>query len=336
MKIKTLIIYTTLTIIVTSPILTYAADTIFDQRFSRWKKQAENGNKRAQYKLGNAYLTGSEVRVNIKKAVFWFNKSAKKGYYKAAHKLGMIYYFNKDGSRSYRKAFSWFKKAANKRHAEAQYYLGKMYFDGKGTKKNYTQALFWLKRAEGLDFLPATREIRKVQDVIKRKGTPTVAATQKTRSTKTPSSNRPTPKPTSNDRKQLKGFINTRKILFSGYWKLKQKPAEHMPSSVTNCKVSDREAVCLSERLKTNTDAAQVSYQVESKFSGFKPAGIFTVIYRKNYLFVLPNDPDDPTPDDDIPAMGWQKTISKLVCKIINKNTIDCRGTNLRLERYTK
>ncbi len=314
--------------------VSFAADTLFDQRFNRWKKQAENGNKRAQYKLGNAYLRGNEVKVNIAKAIKWFKKSADQGYVKAAHKLGMIYYFNKDGSRNYGKAFKWFAMAAKRQHAEAQYYLGKMYFEGRGVRKNNERALFWLKRAESLDFLAAAREVRKVQKAIKKSRRNTADRKPDAKPASKPTAgNRPPPKPLAPTKSKS---YNSRRILFAGKWVYNGKPAEELPSAITKCTVSEKQAKCLTARLKTKTKSAEISYQVESSYTNFTSRGSFNVTYRKNYLFVLPNDPDDPEPDADIPAMGWQKESSQLRCHVVNRRLINCTTKDLKIRRYTK
>ena len=68
------------------------ADTLYDKRFKRWQSEAEKGNARAQYSLGNAYLRGNEVKIDINEAIKWFEAAAKQGHSKSEYKLGYIYY----------------------------------------------------------------------------------------------------------------------------------------------------------------------------------------------------------------------------------------------------
>ena len=66
------------------------------------RELAENGNARAQYKLGLNYVNGG-------------NEEA-----------------TEDDTGGYKEAFKWWRKAAQRNHPHAQYYLGVMYSNGLG------------------------------------------------------------------------------------------------------------------------------------------------------------------------------------------------------------
>lgn len=333
-----------------------SADTIFDKRFERWKKQAEAGDKRAQYKLGNAYLRGNGVKLDMKQAINWFTKSANQNYIKAAHKLGHIYYSSKN-SRKYKLGFQWFLKAANKKYAPSQYYLGRMYFEGKGVKRDLDRALLWAKRAEQQQLIKAKILITEIHEAMGRVAKKRVASNPppapKIKTQPTPEPRIPTkitskntddheppttitPKETRPPVQMNTPLFGTRKIVTSGNWILNGKPAEHMPSILTKCESTGAEVKCNTDRLKGENVAYSAHYEVESVFSAFNSKGTFNAKYRINYLFVLPEDPDDPEPDEDLPALGWQKSYTKLRCRVLGNDKIHCFTDDFKVERFTK
>jgi len=330
------------------------ANTSFNPRFERIKTQAAAGDKRSQYKLALAYLRGNDIKSDVNEAIYWFEKSARQGYIKAAHKLGMIYYFSKNSSTRYKQAFYWFAQAAKNNHAESQYYLGKLYAEGRGVRRNYDRSLMWLKKAQGLDFLAATREINQIRPLIKKLGRSTRVTVVKPTLTKptlvTPATNitptvatsttrtlgvggplKPSPRivtPVEQPTATVVKTFKTSEILLSGLWHKNGKPAENMPSSLNKCTFSQGMMTCMSKRLNKETDVAQVSYKVQSRFINFKPDGTFDIKYRKNFIFVLPLDADDPNPNVKIPVTGWQRGIKKMKCRIVSKSQIACKESN--------
>lgn len=72
-----------------------------------FQSMAEKGNARAQFFLGEMYLSGSGVR------------------------------------RDYAKALKWAHAAAEQKSPDAQYTLGEIYESGKGVPRDYVQAHMW-------------------------------------------------------------------------------------------------------------------------------------------------------------------------------------------------
>lgn len=68
-------------------------------------------------------------------------KAAEQGDPKAQYKLGYLHYKGKDVAQDYAEAIKWYTKAAEQGLAEAQQNLGTMYFSGKGVEKNYKEAV---------------------------------------------------------------------------------------------------------------------------------------------------------------------------------------------------
>ena len=322
----------------------YAVNSVFDQRFERIKKQAGAGDKRAQYRLGLAYMLGNEVKVDIGEAIHWLKKSAKQGYVKAAHKLGVLYFNNRDGKKNYSKAVKWFTVAAKRNYAPSQYFLAKMYFVGKGVPRDLDYALVWLARA-GKNGMNTKRQIRQIERAIKtRSNKSRTVAKQRPVKNKRPvkTVSRPAKKsePTRRSRPGIYSARSTRHVLelvLSGYWTLNGKPADHMPSAVNKCTEKNGALHCASERLSRSTKNYRADYKVNSTFFNFNRSGQFNVQYRVTYLFVLPFDSDDPNPNYEMPTAGRSKTVTILSCQVLDKKKIRCQSPDKKVsEIYTK
>lgn len=62
-----------------------------------WKKAAEKGNAKAQYKLGNYYMNGTGVAQDKTYAIIWYERAIAQGNLEAKKELGDYYY--KEGVR---------------------------------------------------------------------------------------------------------------------------------------------------------------------------------------------------------------------------------------------
>jgi len=153
------------------------------KQFVREKlRLARNGNTKAQYALGKAYLEGKNTKVDIKKSYYWLKKAANKNHTKAQYELGSMYFEgNSAAKKDTSKAKVWFGKAADKNHIKAkeklktlnviakkiekedqfngiideamlggieqQYELGMRYLLGYQTSIDNQQAIYWLNKA---------------------------------------------------------------------------------------------------------------------------------------------------------------------------------------------
>ncbi|ATC64013.1 hypothetical protein CMV30_08660 [Nibricoccus aquaticus] len=108
------------------------------------QKAAEAGNPEAGYQLGEMYLNGVQVPVDVAKAVALLERAADAGHANAAFRLGKL---NADGEvipKNLPQAFVRYQAAANAGVAEAQFNLGAMYSSGRGVKRDYVEGLAWL------------------------------------------------------------------------------------------------------------------------------------------------------------------------------------------------
>jgi len=328
------------------------ADTLYDGRFERWVEQAEQGKARAQYKLGNAYLRGNEVNVDLDQAVKWFKAAADQKHAKAEYKLGYLYYLGKGVKKSSRTAFKYLKRSAQRDYSPAQFYLGKMYAAGEGTKRDYDAAIRWMKKAKAESYGPADSELRRIKKErasagSQQKASKQVASITKTRTKAKPSQKKSTRKKPdqkksgkkktgkkkSSNKSKVATATSLKNIILSSLWQEQGKAAENFPSDVNSCETKDDKLVCQSINLNRTTDFADINYSVETSISRFNKSGKFLASYQVNNHFVLPEDPDDPNPSvEDVPPSGLLAKVN-MRCTLKN-STIKCITEELEKRVY--
>jgi hypothetical protein len=94
----------------------------------QYRASAEQGDAKAQAKLGLCYVKGSGVTQDSAEAVKWFRKAADQGYARAQYDLGVCYWNGSGVTRDRAEAVRWFRKAADQGDAKAQYWLGRCYY----------------------------------------------------------------------------------------------------------------------------------------------------------------------------------------------------------------
>jgi len=119
-----------------------------------WMPLAEEGDAKAQFRIGRMYLGGDGVPKNHKEAARWFRKAAEQGDAEAQYQLGFLYYidifqgvYDHAISQDYAEAMKWCRKAAKHGHAGAQSMIGSMYKHGSGVIQDYAQAIKWFRKA---------------------------------------------------------------------------------------------------------------------------------------------------------------------------------------------
>lgn len=107
-------------------------------------KAAKQGHVDAQYKLGHSYRVGRGVEVKLVEALQWYMKAAEQGDAGAQHNVALMYATGQGTTRNVRKAVEWYQKAANQGHPAAQYELTVRYRDGDGIQKDLIKSYTWL------------------------------------------------------------------------------------------------------------------------------------------------------------------------------------------------
>lgn len=123
---------------------------------SQWVRQvidllsvrAQKGNSPAMVFLGNAYLNGWGVDVDLAKALDYARRSASLGNAGGEVLLGFLYAQGSGGViKDYDRALYWFKMALDKGSSMAANNLGVIYEKGLGIKKDIKLALKYYQQA---------------------------------------------------------------------------------------------------------------------------------------------------------------------------------------------
>ena len=117
------------------------------EAFFWYKRAAEQADAYAQFNVEVMYQDGDGVKRNAAKAVFWFLKAAEQGDADAQKALGEIYDEGCGVKKDVARAFFWYLKAAEKGDAQAQFNVGQMYEDGDGVEADAVLAVFWYRKS---------------------------------------------------------------------------------------------------------------------------------------------------------------------------------------------
>ncbi len=85
----------------------------YTEAIAKLKPAAEQGHKKAQYRMGRIYSKGYGVPKDHAKAVYWFEKSAAQGHAKSQYRLGKCYFKAKGVKEDKAKAKELILKAVN-------------------------------------------------------------------------------------------------------------------------------------------------------------------------------------------------------------------------------
>jgi FOG: TPR repeat, SEL1 subfamily len=108
------------------------------------QKAAKKGDPDACYELGIMHLTGTQVALDVAKALELLKRAAEAGNGNAAFRLGKLAADGEVVPQDLGEAFKHYQAAANAGVPEAQYNLGAMYASGRGVKRDYVEGLAWL------------------------------------------------------------------------------------------------------------------------------------------------------------------------------------------------
>jgi len=111
------------------------------------RASAEQGDAKAQSKLGSMYFYGSGVPKDYAEALRWFRKAADQGDASGQNSLGYSYLYRFGVERDYAEALRCFQKAADQGYAKAQLNLGNMYYHGYGVTQDNAEAARWYRKA---------------------------------------------------------------------------------------------------------------------------------------------------------------------------------------------
>ena len=121
--------------------------TRFNDAGEWFKKSAEQGYDKAQYKLADMYHTGKLVSTNGTEAIEWFLKAAAQGNTEAQAAVGRLEktYRDSDLLKS-TDLVAILRQSAEKGNLDAQYQLAHRYQTGDGVTKDPVQAFTWMQK----------------------------------------------------------------------------------------------------------------------------------------------------------------------------------------------
>lgn len=137
------------------------AEPDFEQAFSLFLLEAEDGNALAMHDLGKMYEEGLGMEMDMDTAFIWYGNAlsaflaieANKKHRYVEYRIGKLYAAGLGTEQDYEKAVGWFQESASKRHKYAQYSLGGLYYRGQGVGQDF-QTAFSLYRNSAAQGMP--------------------------------------------------------------------------------------------------------------------------------------------------------------------------------------
>ena len=112
-----------------------------------WRKAADGGHARAQFRLGVCFGSGNGVAKDAVAAAEWYAKAAAQGHAIAQFNLGACFWKGEGVAQDFKAAAAWYAKAAAKGDADAQFNLGCLYQRGTGVAQDFKTAAAWFAKA---------------------------------------------------------------------------------------------------------------------------------------------------------------------------------------------
>lgn len=104
---------------------------------------ADQGDAKAQFRLGFMYDTGHGVPQDGAEATKWYRKAGNQGVVDAQERLGVMYLFGQGIPRDETESAAWFRKASDQGDENAQWQLGDAYAEGRGVVRDNVSAYMW-------------------------------------------------------------------------------------------------------------------------------------------------------------------------------------------------
>lgn len=108
------------------------------------RRAAEDGDREAQYALGDRYRRGDGVELDFDAARQWLSQAAIHGHADAQNDLGSMLVNGMGGAKEPVVATAWYERAADQGHAQAQFNLALRYLHGDGVEEDASEAATWL------------------------------------------------------------------------------------------------------------------------------------------------------------------------------------------------
>ncbi|MBU2740052.1 tetratricopeptide repeat protein [Acidithiobacillus concretivorus] len=115
-----------------------------DTDLAKLESAAKSGDAAAQMWMGRYYWGAKK---DDKKAVYWIRSAAAQGNARAEYRLGHAYMYGLEGLFNRVKGNYWLEKSAAQGYGWAEIAVGSDYNFGVGVPKDYVKAIYWYKQA---------------------------------------------------------------------------------------------------------------------------------------------------------------------------------------------
>ncbi|BAU48549.1 Sel1 repeat-containing protein [Sulfurifustis variabilis] len=121
----------------------------YERAMKLFRPLAEQGDPQAEYYVGRMYEKGQGVEKDNEQMALWYRRSAEKGYARAQYKLAVGYAFGLGGAeQDDAEAVKWLKRSAEGGYRRAQKTLARGYSEGRfGLPRDPRQAEYWNRKA---------------------------------------------------------------------------------------------------------------------------------------------------------------------------------------------
>ena len=145
----------------------YGTEVDIDKAIYWYKKAAEQGDEEAKKKLAELESLDNKSVLSYKNESYFekCKREAEQGNARAQYELGVCYATGDEVARNDYQAFRWYEQAANKGNAQAQYALANFYAQGRAVTQSTYTALIWYKKAAAQGYKKAELEINRLQNV---------------------------------------------------------------------------------------------------------------------------------------------------------------------------
>lgn len=129
-------------------------------------EQAEAGDAQSQYQVGLAYLYGTDVPKDTRKAAEWFSRSNDQDFLPARRELGILLASGDGVEPDMERAIQYLGQAADQLDPSALYHLGLMYEVGTGVPKDLQKAVRLLAYAAEMGYPGADIDAERLDAIL--------------------------------------------------------------------------------------------------------------------------------------------------------------------------
>jgi hypothetical protein len=133
------------------------------EEISQLYVDANGGDARAEFRLGQAFAEGNGVPRHFDLALKWYHKAADAGNADAENAIGVMYRTGSGVEASQHEAVTWYRKAALHGNGPATFNLAMAYHHGDGVDGDESMAYAWFTVARDLGMQSAADAVTKME-----------------------------------------------------------------------------------------------------------------------------------------------------------------------------